>query len=102
MSGRGRYVAVLVGGALAIAAPTGFSLALDRPTATPRSAEAAPSAAPAASAACTPDAAQDCERRANDLPARARLSAVRPAAPPARLPDAAAAIRSVNGPDGRG
>jgi len=95
MSGRGRYVAVLVGGALAIAAPTALSLALDRPTAAPRSAEAAPSAAPAASAACTPDAAQDCERRAKDFAARARLSESDRAAARSRLPDARAAIESV-------
>src|SRR2546423_14998561 len=91
MSWRGRYVAVLVGGALAIAAPTALSLTLDRAAAAPRSAEAAPSAAPAASAACTPDAAQDCERRAQGLPARGRPGGARPAAarrprPPPRAP----------------
>src|SRR2546423_12662309 len=98
MSGRGRYVAVLVGGALAIAAPTALSLALDRPTAAPRSAEAAPSAAPAASAACTPDAAQDCERRAQDFPPPARLSGAHRAAARPPLPPARAAGRSAKSP----
>jgi hypothetical protein len=94
MSGRGRYVAVLVGGVLAIAAPTALSLALDRPAAAPRSAEAVPSAAPAASGACATDAAQDCERRAKDFATRARLSESDRAAARARLADARAAIDS--------
>jgi hypothetical protein len=94
MSAR-RFVAVLCGGALAIATPTALSLALDRPVAAPRSAETGPSAAPAASGVCTPGAGQDCERRAKDFAARARLTESDRAAARARLPEAREAIDSV-------
>ena len=50
---------------------------------------------PAASSACTPDAAQDCERRAKDFATRARITESDRAAARARLPDARAAIDSV-------